>query len=203
MQKGFNLIPLILIILVFVAAIFIPIPYYQKDTVCILIYPTECKSGWQLGQPLWKRIFQSNTQQTISSPQPTPTPSTTPDETANWKTYTNNKYSFSFKYPSSFSLTTRNTNKLIVILEDSKGEFDLISEPYSDNFKNSHPNKTVTINNIKWDVFSSAGSCDGLTACPQIIPYYRTIRNNLIYDFTFGLREEDLTPILNTFKFLE
>lgn len=140
---------------------------------------------------------------TSQTPQPTPTSSSIPDETTNWKTYANEKFKISFKYPSNLGLTIRdNTNKLIAILEDSKGSFTLVSEPTSDEFKNLNPQKTVTINNIRWDVFYSAGSCDGLTACPQIIPYYRTTRNNLIYDFTFGLREEDLITILNTFKFL-
>lgn len=33
---------------------------------------------------------------------PQPTPTSTSDETANWKTYTNKKYGFSFKYPSNW-----------------------------------------------------------------------------------------------------
>lgn len=36
------------------------------------------------------------------SPQPSPTPSTIPDETANWKTYTNATYAFQFLYPPSW-----------------------------------------------------------------------------------------------------
>ncbi len=74
MQKGFVL-ALIMITLATVAIMLVPIPYYQKDTICIMVYPTKCIGGWQLGQPLWKRIFQSNTQQPISSPQPTPSSS--------------------------------------------------------------------------------------------------------------------------------
>ena len=33
---------------------------------------------------------------------PTPSPSTTSDQTANWKTYTNTKYGYSFKYPADY-----------------------------------------------------------------------------------------------------
>jgi len=41
------------------------------------------------------------------SPSPTPeNPTPTPDPTANWKTYTNEKYGYTFKYPSSFDLKT-------------------------------------------------------------------------------------------------
>lgn len=47
----------------------------------------------------------------VTAPQPTPTaltqttPSPTLDPTANWKTYTNNTYGFSFKYPSDWDIT--------------------------------------------------------------------------------------------------
>ena len=74
MQKGFSLIIPIIIILGLLAVMFVPIPYYQKDTVCIFVYPTKCYGGWQLGQPLWKRIFQANTQQPVSYSQPTSSP---------------------------------------------------------------------------------------------------------------------------------
>lgn len=43
--------------------------------------------------------------QIVDVPTPTPTSIPTPDETANWKTYTNTKYGFSFKYPMNFDST--------------------------------------------------------------------------------------------------
>lgn len=54
--------------------------------------------------------FTLNSQKTAQLPaQPTPIvqaqPTPTPDETANWKMYTNNSYGFSFKYPSTFRIT--------------------------------------------------------------------------------------------------
>ena len=47
----------------------------------------------------------SNPTVTYQTPQPTPIPtsSSTPDETADWKTYTNSRYSFSIKHPDSFT----------------------------------------------------------------------------------------------------
>jgi len=38
-----------------------------------------------------------------------PTPQATLDETVNWKTYTNTKYGFSFKYPATWVLSAGNT----------------------------------------------------------------------------------------------
>ena len=40
----------------------------------------------------------------------TPSPSLTPDPTANWKTYTNNEYGFSLKYPTGFNIEDNSTN---------------------------------------------------------------------------------------------
>lgn len=42
----------------------------------------------------------------LQKPTPSPTPTITTDPTANWKTYTNTKYNFSIKYPSSWNTQT-------------------------------------------------------------------------------------------------
>jgi hypothetical protein len=61
----------------------------------------------------------------------TPSPTSTPDITANWKTYENTKYSFIFKYPSTFSLSSapvgKNENKdiytsnYVILMNQDKG----------------------------------------------------------------------------------
>lgn len=45
-------------------------------------------------------VLSSNQRKTISPPEPIATP--TPDPAANWKTYENTEYGFSFKYPENF-----------------------------------------------------------------------------------------------------
>jgi hypothetical protein len=40
------------------------------------------------------------------TPVPTPTSSVTPDPTLGWKTYTNSKYKYSFKYPADWAITS-------------------------------------------------------------------------------------------------
>ncbi|MCL5970263.1 MAG: hypothetical protein M1450_02040 [Patescibacteria group bacterium] len=57
----------------------------------------------------------SNIQPKIETTQtPSPTPTQKIDETSSWKTYTNEKYGFSFKYPSGFNFEKQD-NKLNII----------------------------------------------------------------------------------------
>lgn len=52
----------------------------------------------------------STTTPQANNPAPTTNPSSTPDQTANWKTYIDDIYKFSFKYPSDWKLNCTNTN---------------------------------------------------------------------------------------------
>lgn len=136
-----------------------------------------------------------------------PCPSPSADETANWKTYTNAQYKFSFKYPLDINLKIKdNVDRFTLILEDSKASF-ILDVQTANNFQYQNPQKSVNINNIIWNAFYSGGSCTssdgGVAVCPQIIPYYQTTKNNFVYSFTFGLYEEKLANILKTFKFLQ
>lgn len=54
-----------------------------------------------------------------SSPTASSTPNTS-DETKNWKTYTNNRYKFSFKYPASLTVRTDSNDNFIGFLENPK-----------------------------------------------------------------------------------
>lgn len=166
--------------------------------------------GYYLGK---KSVVTTQTTNPIISTVPTSTPTSTPtptqviDETANWKIYTNNQYSFSFKYPSTLNLVvTDNVSKLNVSLKkdlkESYVSFDLWVEAKNNKSINSTPDKTTTINNINWNVFYPGGSCS-LTACSQGVPYYQSIRNDFVYEFIYPNPEEekDLVSILNTFKF--
>lgn len=54
----------------------------------------------------------------ITSQTPQPTPVATPDETANWKEYTNNKFGFVIKYPENLEVTM-GTQDFVVAFEES------------------------------------------------------------------------------------
>ena len=51
---------------------------------------------------------------------PTPTVSSTPDPTADWKTYTNSQYGFEFKYPNDKSVNT-SANDVLVLNQGDPG----------------------------------------------------------------------------------
>lgn len=80
-QKGFALLPLIIII-----ALIGALGYFAYQNI---------------------QLRNNNTNSTTQSVTPTANlskPSLTPDPTVNWKTYTNTKYGYTFKYPSSYYL---------------------------------------------------------------------------------------------------
>lgn len=54
-----------------------------------------------------KQSAQTSTQPTLLPTQPIISPTSPPDEMANRKTYINNQYKFSFKYPYYWSLTDK------------------------------------------------------------------------------------------------
>lgn len=57
------------------------------------------------------KYFKSNFQIIpVSTPTPLFTPKTTPDSTANWKTYTNTVENFTFKYPVTWTIDTTEEN---------------------------------------------------------------------------------------------
>lgn len=114
MQKGFTGVYMLIgIFILAVIVMIVPLPYFQKfDMFCFPCPPNQncptCpKAGWHLGTSLYKQIvtkYQSNIHQEELTRivSPTPQPVLT-DETANWKTYTNTDYSFSFQYPPSWN----------------------------------------------------------------------------------------------------
>ncbi len=108
MKKGF-ILPLVIVTLVIVAAII------------------------GVGLYIGKKISSVQPQSTvISNSVASPVPSPTPDVTANWKTYTNAKYNFSFKYPSAWNVTydqqpdpAGNPDKYSILMGDSSSSLSI------------------------------------------------------------------------------
>lgn len=53
--------------------------------------------------------------------QTTVQPSPLPDETTNWKTYTNQKYNFEFKYPENYSIAKENSKQVVLGVNNNNG----------------------------------------------------------------------------------
>ena len=141
------------------------------------------------------------------SPTPTITPmvSKSADKTANWKTYEGN--GISFKYPTNLTLTEEKSGTSnYVHLKNSAVDYtlELISQEKGNLTSNQPIIKTITFNNIKWDLHDSgeAVACDA-GECGTLMSGYQT-RNGailitlLISNFTNGNLPEQ---ILSTFKF--
>ncbi|HSX40778.1 MAG TPA: signal peptidase I, partial [Candidatus Saccharimonadales bacterium] len=165
----------------------------------------------------------------IIAPTITPTPPPTPDPTANWKTYTNTKYSFTFKYPPGLSI-------VLPSLEDYKlapDRADMIVPEKTRDISLMNDSKTLLHIGLFLNTYSSieeikknpiqGGSapviditdimidnkpgirfklnCSGLKGCFEG-PDIETVHNNVEYSFIlFDERVSD--QILSTFKFID
>lgn len=86
--------------------------------------------GILLGKSL--NTSQPSAQPTIA-PAPTQIPTPTPDVTANWKTYTNNKYGYSFEYPPEATISEANKDYFSLSPEEVKQgiTFDDVFQKYT------------------------------------------------------------------------
>lgn len=162
------------------------------------------------------------TPKTLSVPVPisqtsqsTPIPSSTStlvDETANWKTYTNSKYGFSFKYPDDLSFTpSNNTDKSseveiyaynphdyaeVALVVSHKSESTLIQED-GENLTKS----IIDFNGISADKYSGNSGVAGTVYKEEVF----FTHNSLTFIFSVGTynRKNLLIQILSTFKFTQ
>jgi len=143
-----------------------------------------------------------------------PKPSATPDETANWKTYINTKYSFSFKYPPDWILNEEGSEDGYAVwfyrpdYKDNPIQIQLniqkngtLEKEISTLKKQGIEMKNTTINNTPAIVFTG-----------QIgngIGYIKEFsRDNNLYSFDVRVINQNLNDyielldkIINTFKF--
>lgn len=128
-EAGLAPIYILLGLLIGVVILLVPIPYYRGQIVCDPPCFKDCppcpQPGWHLGEPIWKRVIDyfvyvnkpDNVGDKMITISASPTPSTSA-KTANWKTYTNAKLGYEFKYPSDWSIHN----------EDESGEFIIVSK---------------------------------------------------------------------------
>jgi hypothetical protein len=129
----------------------------------------------------------------------------TPDPTANWKTHTDIKFGFSFKYPENIVTQSTDIGAKISGLNE---EISVISEPtISHNF---YVDKKLTnkysFNEINWNYLTGDSQvCDG-GMCDKVSDALQTVNGKSRYTIVLGglvYPDKVLDQILSTFKFIE
>lgn len=151
----------------------------------------------------------------LTKPIPSPIPTTIPDEADNWKTYNNNKYNFSFKYPSQWIVEEVNDKFLYLnnkkidnsVTQTNQVFFTLSINTEKEeatwlrNRLNEVSNSNIeTINNIKYIITDLRSHSIGGYS---FIHAETVDKNDVVY--RFGLSDENyeryFAKILSTFKF--
>lgn len=145
--------------------------------------------------------------------QPNPTPSLSPttqqprptsEETANWKTYTNQEWGYSIQYPNNWE--SKEYKKPNHSFEVSKGE-DFVGifinyEEVSCGSAKAHP-ETVIISGYNGEKISCFNDKTGQVE--NVMLFFRNVKNNSYFVIgDFNHQGSSLVPeILSTFKFVE
>lgn len=139
------------------------------------------------------------------------TPTPTPDPTANWKMYTNSKYSFTFQYPSNFAILAQNDidAQFLLSIKSEKEEYALDIGPLKKGYVkyplNAQPTGTQTIGKTSWEILPPKTFCDA-GECGETNLMYQT--NNAMYRYDFSMQNPatptaTFTQILSTFTFTQ
>jgi len=135
------------------------------------------------------------------SPCPTAT-----DETASWKTYTNKKYSYSFKYPKEYTIREEDASTVFYVWlsKDKNDNFrlDIIPSNNSGSFASRlKPTRKFPYNDIIWTEYPKSSYSDaGMSGDTPIT--LETLKNG--FYFSLILFKDDLITaekIVSTFKF--
>lgn len=133
----------------------------------------------------------------------TQTPSPTPDPVVNWKTYTNEKYRFSFNYPSDLPIDENSVESegyLQLIFNKSVLPNNFIitarTKYLPNDVKNLHDSKPVDslyVNSNKWGIFMLSAE-DG----------FQIEKNKVLYTIIYpNSKKAAVDQIIYTFKFLD
>lgn len=140
-----------------------------------------------------------------TSPAPTPTPLPIPiasaDPTASWKTYTNEEYNFSFKYPQSFNYLTEDED---FTDGDFKGVVIVQNFPRSKTPNYSENATFQMLIYVKRDIGDTANQ-ESLASHGGNGAYINKVKNGYVYRINFTLNKTDNVnlpdQILSTLQF--
>jgi hypothetical protein len=136
------------------------------------------------------------------SSEPVATTKATPDPTANWKTYKNDQYGMSFKYPSYLKLEVENikpvnSGNYILLTFDRAVFVDSFTIKISANaprrptiLMETEPYATKKLGSYSWYMYMLSAD-SGL----------QMDKNNILYSVVYRNREDLIFQILSTFKF--
>ncbi|HSX19156.1 MAG TPA: hypothetical protein VLE91_03395 [Candidatus Saccharimonadales bacterium] len=161
---------------------------------------------------LFNTVLIKKENKTEATPSGIPVDANISDQTANWKTYTNKKFNYTFKYPPTLTVSTgveslpgnENLRRLegtavINLINDNKILFQISSLP---EYKSLDQIK-IDLNDksgIKNITSTTLGSTLAIKYTDNSATYITLLKNNLRYDFYAGDKEL-LDQILSTFKF--
>lgn len=138
------------------------------------------------------------------SSKPVATTKATTDPTSNWKTYKNDQYGMSFKYPSNLKLEVENINPVdsgnyILLTFDRAVFVDSFTIKISANaprrptiLMETEPYATKKLGSYSWYMYMLSAD-SGL----------QMEKNNILYSVIYRNREDLIFQILSTFKFTD
>jgi len=146
---------------------------------------------------------------TISPPTKTSTPSATPsakkDETEDWKTYTNSKFNYSFKYPRSYTLKDSSNESISLTLGENiisflSGQVELPLDKFTCNQSKDFnlAGKKTLYRKCTSDLEPNSGI---VLVGGNAGSKYDNIPVAIIYTFKGNPDEETFEQILSTFRF--
>ena len=158
--------------------------------------------GWQANKPWWVDIKVSGTVTATATTTPstaTPTATSTQSTTANWNTYQNNKYGFTFKFPPGSVVTSQTDTAGRIFLPITSGT-NLVEKyidvtvvegasPCKYPGSGAATSENVTINSISFLKETGSGVATG-----NIYDWvaYSTTKDNACISLSFVLHSADL-----------
>ncbi len=126
------------------------------------------------GGALFYTNYSNNRTKSFLTPTVSQTPQPTPvDETANWKTYTNNKYAFSLNYPPNWKIEENMGSAIFFSIESPDYKFD----------DNNKVEEQVTVGTkISFNILSSTGNYSEPKEGEIPTLYFDTVNNKQIMD---------------------
>ena len=213
----------ILVVVLVVGIFFAPIPFYVSGDRAVCLGIDICpRQGWNLGPSLWQRISGGFFLRQSTQPSSPLTPIPAPDPTANWKTYIDSNFGYSFKYPADYKPYFKNGN----VFYSSDAQFDktttaktsgidigsTVYGPGEDTQEYIGPNtKMDSILSSKLVLPSGliAKAYVNLEDITVTIDYKKSNKNMRLILWCGGEKgnssgcENVLTPLLSTFKFID